>query len=142
LHLNVDECIWAYQRLCGQIFEKESYPLSFVGKLKGRFSTTNLERFLKEVVGEHINGRSAEHELFNSENDAESQLCKVYAASLPYPLTPFANGTGLSAQQDMKTSTKLRGFDPTSRLARRFPTMQQSGRQQGRPLLRQHSLSQ
>lgn len=89
LRLNVDECISAYQRLCGQIFVKESYPLSFVGKLKGRFSTPNLERFLKEVVGEHINGRSAEHELFNSENDAESQLCKVYVASLPCWLASF-----------------------------------------------------
>jgi hypothetical protein len=110
--------------LCGQIFVMENYPLSDLGKLKGRFSTRNLERFLKEAVGEHINSRSAEHELFNFENNAESQLCKVYVASLAYHLAPFSYDIGSSAQQDMGTSIKSPEFDCMYRSGRQSLIMQ------------------
>jgi hypothetical protein len=75
--MTVDECIAAYERLCGQIFIKQSSTLSWLGAVKGRFSTTSLERCLKEVIGEHIQGRRADIEQFNNASDPDNELCKV-----------------------------------------------------------------
>ena len=75
--MTVDECITAYERLCGQIFVKVSSAFSWSGNVTGRFSTANLERGLKEVIGEHIKGRRAELERFNDTSDPDNKPCKV-----------------------------------------------------------------
>ena len=77
LHMNIDECIAAYRRLSARIFVKEGHRFSLLGKTKGRFSTNGLEQCLKEIIGEHIEGRSAEQELLNNTALGEDNTCKV-----------------------------------------------------------------
>ena len=76
LEMEVEECILAYKSLCSQVFVKERVPLSWTAKIKGRFDTKKLEQVIKELIGQHINGKDPETELFNDDKIPE-RLCKV-----------------------------------------------------------------
>jgi hypothetical protein len=56
--MEVEECILAYKSLCSQVFVKERLPFSWTGRLKGRFDTNKLEQVIKELIGQHVRGRS------------------------------------------------------------------------------------
>jgi hypothetical protein len=77
LEMNVDECITAYKDLCSQVFVKERVPLSWTGKVKGRFDSKILERVIKDFVGKHLEGRNAETEPFNDSKNGKQRNCKV-----------------------------------------------------------------
>jgi hypothetical protein len=76
LEMEVEECILAYKSLCSRVFVKERVPLSWTGKIKGRFDTNELEKVIKDFIGQHINGNDPEDEPFNDGGKREG-LCKV-----------------------------------------------------------------
>ncbi len=48
--MDVDECITGYTQLLKTVFEKSSLPLTFKGKIKGRFDSTVLENAVKQTI--------------------------------------------------------------------------------------------
>jgi len=70
LQMTVDECIDAYLELSDQAFGKWRVPLTWTGKVCGRFDSGALESVIKQII--HAKGL-AEDALFED----EQARCKV-----------------------------------------------------------------
>lgn len=52
LQMTVGECIDAYTRLSHKAFEKRKPPITFKGRIRGRFNTSELERAVKQILSD------------------------------------------------------------------------------------------
>ena len=52
LEMNIDECISAYTDLSTKVFQKQRHRVKINGKIQGRFDTAELERSVKEIIGQ------------------------------------------------------------------------------------------
>lgn len=81
LQMTVDECIAAYASLSNKVFEKKHHRFTLgltVGlKAQGRFSSTELEKVVKEI----IRGRGLDQETLLK--DSPDARCKVYVCTNP-----------------------------------------------------------
>ena len=85
LEMDVDECIDAYTRLMNDVFRKRSFRAYFAllrGKIKGRFSSKQLEDAVRKIL---VLRKIGSKDLFYDYNDVqdensnniESRKCKV-----------------------------------------------------------------
>lgn len=52
LRMNVDECIDAYLKLSARVFQRKHLsPITMKGQTKARFSSEELEKAIKDVIG-------------------------------------------------------------------------------------------
>lgn len=71
LRMTVGECIDAYIRLSHKAFEKKNHRLTMKGGIRGRFSTSELEQAVKQILTE----RGIDQEMLLLDSDDAS--CKV-----------------------------------------------------------------
>lgn len=77
LQMTVDECIAAYTSLSNKVFEKKHHRFTLGLKVQGRFSSTELEKVVKEMVRGRGLGQGT---LLKDSPDAR---CKVYVRTNP-----------------------------------------------------------
>jgi hypothetical protein len=71
LEMDVDERISAYKEVIEAIFKKQKFPMTWDGKIKGRFDSTVLADAIKETINK--TGRSESEKL----NDGNARACRV-----------------------------------------------------------------
>ena len=72
LEMDVDECIAAYVRLAGLVFNEKSLPVDWRGRVKGKFDAKKLKDAIDEIVT--ASGASSDDPF----NDGKERGCKTY----------------------------------------------------------------
>lgn len=72
LEMDVQPCIDAYLKICGDVFSEEHLPVSWWGNIKGRFDKSKLEHCIKAIIEEQVSDGNA---LFN---DGQDRKCRTY----------------------------------------------------------------
>lgn len=73
LRMSVEECITAYIELSSRVFRKNHVmPVTIRGKVKARYSSSELQRAIQDVVEAHHLERDA------LLKDTSPQACKVF----------------------------------------------------------------
>ena len=52
IEIKIDECISNYTHLSTKVFQKQRRRVKINGKIQGRFDTAELERSVKEIIGQ------------------------------------------------------------------------------------------
>ncbi|PGH11415.1 hypothetical protein AJ79_04916 [Helicocarpus griseus UAMH5409] len=78
LEMDVDQCITEYSRMIQQIFRKKSLPVSWKGRIKGRFDTSNLTHCLQETMASQ--GLSSTELL----DDGKERQCRVFVCATAF----------------------------------------------------------
>jgi hypothetical protein len=78
LQMTVDDCIQKYEDMVDEVFKKSRLPLTFRGKVRGRFNTDVLTRKIQEVIEQA--GLSVDTKFRHS----DANTCKVYVQSLQF----------------------------------------------------------
>ncbi len=66
LRMSVDECIDAYIKLSGEVFQQKHYlPVTISGKVQARFDSATLETAVRNIVAENDPSRNGDLLLFD-----------------------------------------------------------------------------
>ena len=67
LRMSVDDCINAYIKLSGDVFQRKHYlPVTIFGKVQARFDSGALEKAVREIVVENDLSKNADLLLFDN----------------------------------------------------------------------------
>lgn len=80
LEMEVDECIDAYTSMFKTIFEKKKIPITWSGKLKGRFDSEVLEQVIQKMVTDR---KLPVTEPFDDGKDRNCKTCVVISLQNP-----------------------------------------------------------
>jgi hypothetical protein len=85
LQMTVDDCIQKYQDMVDEVFKKSHFPLTFRGKIQGRFNTDVLTRKIQEVI------EQTGLPVYTTLRHGDANACKLHVQPLTFAEFSFSD---------------------------------------------------